>query len=49
MLGFVPSDPFFGVVSKVCFWIIVLLGDPNMSHYKISNSQLLLDFLSVGI
>ncbi len=42
MLGFVPSDPFFGVVSKVCFWIIAWLGVPNMSHYKISNRFLYL-------
>ncbi len=40
----------FCVVFKVCFWIIVRLEDPNMAHYKISNSvSHLLIFLSVGI
>ncbi len=40
----------FCVVFKVCFWIIVLLEDPNMAHYKISSrvSQVLI-FLSVVI
>ncbi len=34
----------FCVVFEVCFWIIVRLEDPNMAHYKISNSQSLIDF-----
>ncbi len=38
----------FCVVFVVCVWIIVQLEDPNMAHYKISNSQFV-DFLSVGI
>ncbi len=33
----------FCVVLKVCVWIIVLLEDPNMAHYKIY-SQSLVDF-----
>ncbi len=28
----------FCVVFEVCVWIIVRLEDPNMAHYKISNS-----------
>ncbi len=36
------------VVFEVCVWIIVRLEDPNMAHY-ISNSQSLIDFVSVGI
>ncbi len=36
----------FCVVFEVCFWIIVLLEDPDMTHYKIQSG---LDFLIVGI
>ncbi len=43
-LGFVHSDPFFCVVFEVCVWIIVRLEDSNTAHYKISNSQSLIDF-----
>ncbi len=39
----------FCVVFEVCIWIIIWLEDPNMAHYKISNSQSLIDFLIVGI
>ncbi len=40
----------FCVAFEVCVWIIVLLEEPNMAHYKFSNrvSHLLI-FLSVGI
>ncbi len=34
----------FSVVFEVCVWIIVRMEDPNMAHYKISNSQSLIDF-----
>ncbi len=39
----------FCVVFEVCVWIIVLLEDPNMAHYKISNgvSHLLIFYLLV--
>ncbi len=38
------------VVFEVCVWIIVLLADPNMARYKISNRvSHLCVFLSVGI
>ncbi len=30
----------FCVVFEVCFWIIVWLDDPNMTHYKISSLSL---------
>ncbi len=32
------------VVFEFCVWIIIRLKDPNMAHYKISNSQSLIDF-----
>jgi len=38
MLGFVLSDPFFCFDFDVCFWITVMLEDPNMAHCKISSS-----------
>uniref|UniRef100_A0A8C2DQ60 glutamine--fructose-6-phosphate transaminase (isomerizing) n=1 Tax=Cyprinus carpio TaxID=7962 RepID=A0A8C2DQ60_CYPCA len=34
----------FCVVFEVCVLIIVQLEDPNVAHYKISNSQSLIDF-----
>ncbi len=39
----------FCVVFNVCFWIIVRLEDPNMTHYKISNrvSHFLIFYLLV--
>ncbi len=39
----------FCVVFEVCVWIIVRLEDPNMAHYKISNtvSHLLIFYLLV--
>ncbi len=41
---FLCSLTHFCVVFEVCVWIIVRLEDPNMAHYKISNSQSLIDF-----
>ncbi len=34
------SGTHFCVVFEVCVWIIVPLEDPDMAHYKISNSHL---------
>ncbi len=46
---FCAQWPIFVLFFEICVWIIVRLEDPNMAHYKISNSQSLIDFLSVGI